>query len=90
MTLSKFIIGISLVLVGAYYFLNKQATEKDIKKLANAYNVNYSDISDIKILKSYEDKGKLVYVLEIKGSICEMTTIETERGLASTSISCTR
>lgn len=44
--------------------------------------------SDIKIVKSYEDKGKTVFILEIKGSICEMPMIEIDKNWSATGISC--
>lgn len=46
--------------------------------------------SDIKIVKSYEDKGKTVFILEIKGNICEMPMIEINKNWTATGISCTR
>ena len=44
--------------------------------------------SDIKIVKSYEDKGKTVFILEIKGSICEMPMIEIDKQWNATGMKC--
>ena len=44
--------------------------------------------SDIKIVKSYEDKGKTVFILEIKGCICEMPMFVIDKNWSATGISC--
>lgn len=62
--------------------------DKVVKNIAYQYNINSANESDIKIVKSYEDKGKTVFILEIKGSICEMPMIEINKNWSSTGISC--
>jgi outer membrane biogenesis lipoprotein LolB len=62
--------------------------EKVVKSIALKYNIMPAQESDIKIVKSYEDKGKTVFILEIKGSICEMPMIEIDKNWSATGISC--
>ena len=62
--------------------------EKVVKNIALKYNIKPAEESDIKIVKSYEDKGKTVFILEIKGSICEMPMIEIDKNWSATGISC--
>jgi outer membrane biogenesis lipoprotein LolB len=64
--------------------------EKVVKNIAYQYKINSANESDIKIVKSYEDKGKTIFILEIKGSICEMPMIEINKNWTATGISCTR
>ena len=44
--------------------------------------------NDIKIVKSFEKDGKIVYILQIKGMICEMPMIEIDKQWNSTGIKC--
>lgn len=70
--LSLLVIGISLSAYFIYDFLTTPSSSV-VKELAS----NYTFIGEkFKILKSYEDKGKLVYVLEIYNSVCEMPVIK--------------
>jgi outer membrane biogenesis lipoprotein LolB len=62
--------------------------DKVVKNIAYQYNIKSAQESDIKIVKSYEDKGKTVFILEIKGSICEMPMIEINKNWTATGISC--
>lgn len=62
--------------------------DKVVKNIAYQYNIKSAQESDIKIVKSYEDKGKTVFILEIKGSICEMPIIEINKNWSATGISC--
>ena len=43
------------------------------------YNIKSAQENDIKIVKSFEKDGKLVYILQIKGMICEMPMIEIDK-----------
>ena len=55
------------------------------------YNKLVEDIekeNDIKIVKSFEKDGKLVYILQIKGMICEMPMIEIDKQWNATGIKC--
>ena len=62
--------------------------EKVVKNIALKYNIKPAEESDIKIVKSYEDKGKTVFILEIKESICGMPMIEIDKNWSATGISC--
>ena len=62
--------------------------EKVVKNIAVKYNIKQAEVSDVKIVKSYEDKGKTVFILEIKGIICEMPMIEIDKNWTATGISC--
>ena len=82
------VIGLGVIV---WYFVseaNSKPSDKIVKNIANYYRINYSDISDIKIVKSYEDKGKIVYILNIKRSICEMPMIKIDEEWIATGISC--
>lgn len=91
--MNKFLIAV--VLIGAVigYFVYDASTkpkDKIVKQIANKYRINYSKISDIKIVKSYENRGKLIYILNIKNSICEMPMIEIDKIWTATGIDCKR
>ena len=62
--------------------------EKVVKNIAYQYNIKSAQESDIKIVKSYEDKGKTVFILEINGSVCEMPMIDINKNWTATGISC--
>ena len=47
--------------------------------LAVLYNIKSAQRKDIKIVKSFEKDGKLVYILQIKGMIYEMPMIEIDK-----------
>ena len=57
--------------------------DKVVKNIAYQYNIKSAQESDIKIVK-----GKTVFILEIKGSICEMPMIEINKNWSATGISC--
>jgi len=86
------IMGVLVVgaLLGVYFLYDFLTTPSSsiVKELATNYK--YANVDKIKILKSYEDKGKLVYVLEIYNSICEMPVIKTSNGWSATGMSCSR
>ena len=84
--LSLLIIGISLSAYFIYDFLTTPSSSV-VKELASKYTFIGEKF---RILKSYEDKGKLVYVLEIYNSVCEMPMIKTSNGWSATGMSCTR
>ncbi len=84
--LSLLVIGISLSAYFIYDFLTTPSSSV-VKELASKYTFIGEKF---KILKSYEDKGKLVYVLEIYNSVCEMPMIKTSNGWSATGMSCTR
>lgn len=91
--MNKFLIVVALIGAGIGYFAydaSTKPTDKIVKEIANKYRINYSKVSDIKIIKSYEDRGKLVYILNIKNSICEMPMIEVDKDWAATGIDCKR
>lgn len=83
--------GILLLIVGYFiYSIFTKPSDEIVKKIASSYNVSYSKASDINIIKSYEDKGKLVYILNIKNMICEMPMINVNGEWLATGINCTR
>ena len=87
--LIKGVLGIGILLSGYFiYDFFTTPSSSDVKKLARYYQ--YVNEDKIKILKSYEDKGKLVYVLEIYNSVCEMPVIKTSNGWSATGMSCSR
>lgn len=53
-----------------------------------AHNIKSAKENDIKIVKSFEKDGKLVYILQIKGMICEMPMIEIDKQWNATGIKC--
>ena len=52
------------------------------------YNIKSAQENDIKIVKSFEKDGKLVYILQIKGMICEMPMIEIDKQWNATGMKC--
>ncbi|MDD2887645.1 MAG: hypothetical protein PHY66_08250 [Aliarcobacter sp.] len=62
--------------------------DKVVKSIASQYRIKSATESDVKIVKSYEAQGKTVFILEIKGSICEMPMIEIDKQWSATGISC--
>ncbi len=85
------LVCVALMIGVIIYFINHASQKPDnfiIKDIANHYRVNYASLNEINILKSYEDRGKLVYILEIKGSICEMPVIKNYDKWQSLGISC--
>ena len=71
-----------------FYYLNEKKDNDIVKELASSYKYGSSD--DIEIIKTFEDKGKKVYMLKIGRDICEMPTIKINGNLTSTGITCTR
>lgn len=85
------LVCVAIVIGVIIYFINQAGLKpKDyiVKGIANQYRINYSSLQDIHILKSYEDKGKLVYILDIKGSICEMPMMKVYNDWKALGISC--
>ncbi|RXI28534.1 hypothetical protein [Aliarcobacter trophiarum] len=71
-----------------FYYINEKKDNDIVKKLVSSYKYGSSD--DIEIIKTFEDKGKKVYMLKIGRDICEMPTIKINGNLTSTGITCTR
>ncbi|WP_198304208.1 hypothetical protein [Arcobacter vandammei] len=67
---------------------SSEPDEKTVKAIAAKYNVKSAQESDIKIVKSFEKDGKIVYILQIKGMICEMPMIEIDKQWNATGIKC--
>ena len=71
---------LSTILIGtAFIGCSPTPDEKTVKSLAVLYNIKSAQENDIKIVKSFEKDGKLVYILQIKGMICEMPMIEIDK-----------
>jgi predicted metallopeptidase len=86
---SLILIGIvATIIIYVVYQNSLKPSDKIVKNIADQYNINYSELSDIEIIKSYEDKGKIVYILNIKKSICEMPMIQINKEWFATGISC--
>uniref|UniRef100_UPI004047E275 hypothetical protein n=1 Tax=Aliarcobacter sp. TaxID=2321116 RepID=UPI004047E275 len=88
---NKFLVLVGIVGAIILYVLYQNSlkpSDKIVKNIAVKYNINYSKLSDIEIIKSYEDKGKIVYILNIKKSICEMPMIQINKEWVATGISC--
>lgn len=81
---------VSCVIGGLYffYYANEQKENNIVKKLASSYK--YASLTEIEIIKTFEDKGKKVYMLKIGDSICEMPTIKMNDNLTATGMSCSR
>lgn len=60
-----------------------------VKSIASNYNVGSSS-DEIKIIKSYENAGKTVMILQIGKSICEMPMIDINNNWTATGIKCQR
>lgn len=81
--------GIILLIAGYFiYGILTQPSDEVVKNIASNYNVVYAKTTDINILKSYEEKGKLVYILNIKGMICEMPMLKVDDEWIATGIDC--
>lgn len=80
----------SCVIGGLYffYYVNEQKENNIVKKLASSYK--YATPTEIEIVKTFEDKGKKVYMLKIVDSICEMPTIKIDGNLTATGMTCSR
>ena len=80
---------LSTILIGTA-FIGSSSTpdEKTVKSLAALYNIKSAQENDIKIVKSFEKDGKLVYILQIKGMICEMPMIEIDKQWSATGMKC--
>ena len=80
---------LSTILIGAAFIgCSSTPDDKTVKSLAALYNIKSAQENDIKIVKSFEKDGKLVYILQIKGMICEMPMIEINKNWSATGISC--
>ena len=81
---------VSCVIGGLYFFYssNKKIEDNIVKKIAASYELVLA--TDIEIIKTFEDKGKKVYMLKIGNSICEMPTIKIDGNLTATGMTCTR
>ncbi|WP_198304535.1 hypothetical protein [Arcobacter vandammei] len=80
---------VSTILVGAAFIgCSSTPDEKTVKNIAVQYNITSAQESDIKIVKSFEKDGKIVYILQIKGMICEMPMIEIDKQWNATGIKC--
>ena len=74
-----------------FYYLNEEKENKSVKKLVRSYYQHSNVLSnEIEIIKTFEDKGKKVYLLKVQNSICEMPTIKIDGNLRATGITCTR
>ncbi|MDY3203850.1 hypothetical protein [Arcobacter sp.] len=89
LVISLSIIGISVISYFIYNFFTTPSNST-IEKLASYYMPSHNLYlgEKFKILNSYEDKGKLIYVLEIYGGVCEMPVVKTSRGWIATSMNC--
>ena len=80
---------LSTILMGtAFIGYSSTPDEKTVKSLAVLYNIKSAQENDIKIVKSFEKDGKLVYILQIKGMICEMPMIEIDKQWNAIGIKC--
>ncbi|WWW12485.1 hypothetical protein V7P26_03710 [Arcobacter cryaerophilus gv. pseudocryaerophilus] len=80
---------LSTILIGtAFIGCSSTPDEKTVKSLVALYNIKSAKENDIKIVKSFEKDGKLVYILQIKGMICEMPMIEIDKQWNATGIKC--
>ena len=80
---------LSTILMGtAFIGCSSTTDEKTVKSLDVLYNIKSAQENDIKIVKSFEKDGKIVYILQIKGMICEMPMIEIDKQWNSTGIKC--
>ncbi len=90
--LGKFFAAILIICIFIAFFKSiKQDEQKEndsVKRLASSYN--YVLPAEIEIIKTFEDKGKKVYILKIENSICEMPTIKINDNLTATGITCRR
>ncbi|MCG3707355.1 hypothetical protein [Aliarcobacter butzleri] len=59
----------------AFIGCSSTPNEITVKSLALVYNIKSAQESDIKIVKSFEKDGKIAYILQIKGMICEMLLV---------------
>ncbi|MGJ0338233.1 hypothetical protein [Aliarcobacter cryaerophilus] len=80
---------LSTILIGAAFIgCSSTPDEKTVKSLAALYNIKSAKENDIKIVKSFEKDGKIVYILQIKGMICEMPMIEIDKQWNATGMKC--
>ena len=80
---------LSTILMGtAFIGCSSTPDEKTVKSIAVLYNIKSAQENDIKIVKSFEKDGKLVYILQIKGIICEMPMIEIDKQWNATGMKC--
>lgn len=91
--INKFMVLVGIIIVVIIYFVNQKSltpSDQVVKNIATQYNIDYAKINDIKIIKSYEEKGKIVYILNIKDNICEMPMLEINKEWRAIGIDCRR
>lgn len=86
-----FIASCVIGVLSFFYYFNEKKENESIKKLVRSYYQNgYVLANEIEIIKTFEDKGKKVYLLKVQNSIFEMPTIKIDGNLRATGITCTR